>query len=71
MVYNKRDLRKGSDTMASAVQTAIRNAKSADAKYSEKAAMDALYDELSKGIQSVKKGEVYTVEKAWEEIDKI
>ena len=32
---------------------------------------DALYCELEKGIQSMKKGEVYTIEEAWEEIDKI
>ncbi len=39
--------------------------------YSEKSAIGALYDELSKGIKSLKKGDVYTLEEAWEEIDKI
>ena len=39
--------------------------------YTEKDAIDALYQELSKGIHSFKNGEVYTVEEAWEEIDKI
>ena len=48
--------------MAPAAQ-AIRN--------QEKAAIGALYDELSKGIHSMKKGDVYTIDEAWEEIDKI
>ena len=39
--------------------------------YTEQDAFDALYQELAKGVQSIKKGEVYTVEEAWEEIDKI
>ena len=39
--------------------------------YTEKDAFDALYQELAKGIQSMKNGEVYTIEEAWEEIDKI
>lgn len=30
-----------------------------------------LYHELKSGIQSVKRGEVYTIEEAWEEIDRI
>lgn len=30
-----------------------------------------LDEELSKGIQSMKNGEVYTIEEAWDEIDKI
>ena len=34
-------------------------------------AFDALYGELAKGVQSMKNGEVYTIEEAWEEIDKI
>lgn len=50
---------------------AIQNKKLIEAEYSEKAAIDALYDELAKGIQSMKNGEVYTVEEAWEEINKI
>ncbi len=40
-------------------------------EYSEKAAIGALYDELSKGIDSMRKGDVYTIDEAWEEIDKI
>ena len=40
-------------------------------EYSEKTAIGALYDELSKGIESIKKGDVYTIDEAWEEIDKI
>lgn len=30
-----------------------------------------LYDELLQGFESMKNGEVYTIEEAWEEIDKI
>lgn len=40
-------------------------------EYTEQDAFDALALELNKGIQSMKNGEVYTVEEAWEEIDKI
>ena len=61
---------KGSDTMAPAAQ-AIRNQEILKTEYSEKAAIGALYDELSKGIDSMKKGDVYTIDEAWEEIDKI
>ncbi len=39
--------------------------------YSEQDAIQALYTELQKGIQSMKNGEVYTIEEAWEELDKI
>lgn len=39
--------------------------------YTEKDAFDALYQELAKGVQSMKNGEVYTFEQAWEKIDKI
>jgi hypothetical protein len=61
---------KGSDTMTPVAQ-AIRNQEILKTEYSEKAAIDALYDELSKGIESLKKGDVYTIDEAWEEIDKI
>lgn len=40
-------------------------------EYTEQNAFDALYQELAKGVQSMKNGEVYTIEEAWEEIDKI
>lgn len=40
-------------------------------RFKEKDAFDALYQQLNKGIQSMKNGEVYTIEEAWEEIDKI
>lgn len=56
--------------MALATQT-IRNNKLTKTEYSEKSAIGALYDELSKGIESLKKGDVYTIDDAWEEIDKI
>ena len=39
--------------------------------YTEQNAFKALYGTLANGIQSMKDGEVYTVEEAWEEIDKI
>ena len=61
---------KGSDTMASATQV-IRNNEVIKTEYSEKSAIGALYDELSKGIESLKKGDVYTIDEAWKEIDKI
>ncbi len=49
--------------MAPAAQ-AIRNQEILKTEYSEKAAIGALYDELSKGIESLKKGDVYTVDEA-------
>lgn len=39
--------------------------------YMEQDACESLYQKLQSGIQSAKSGEVYTVEEAWEEIDKI
>lgn len=56
--------------MTSATQTARYN-EVMKTEYSEKTAIGALYDELSKGIKSLKKGDVYTIDEAWEEIDKI
>lgn len=53
------------------VAQAIRNKEVLKTEYSEKAAIGALYDALSKGIESLKKGDVYTIEEAWEEIDKL
>ncbi len=61
---------KGSDTMAPATQV-IRGNDAIKTDYSEKSAIGALYDELSKGIESLKKGDVYTIDETWEEIDKI
>ena len=37
----------------------------------ERDASDVLYQNLAKGVQSVKNGEVYTIDEAWEEIEKI
>ena len=51
-----------------AVDTAMNN-RTYD--YTEKDAFDALYQELVKGVQSKKNGEIYTIEEAWGEIDKI
>ena len=56
--------------MAPAAQV-IRNNEYTKPEYSENSALGALYDELSKGIESLKKGDVYTIDEAWEEIDKI
>lgn len=56
--------------MAPATQT-VRTNKFMKTEYSEKAAIDALYNELSKGIKSLKKGDDYTIDETWEEIDKI
>ena len=56
--------------MALTVQ-AIPNKNIIETEYSEKAAIGALYDELVKDVQSMKNGEVSTVEEAWEKIDKI
>lgn len=61
---------KGSDTMSPVTQ-AISTNELAKTEYSERSAIGALYDELSKGIESLKKGEVFTIDEAWEEIDKI
>lgn len=56
--------------MVSATQV-VQDSKFIENEYSEKSAISALYNELSKGIESMKKGDVYTVEEAWKEIDKI
>ena len=61
---------KGSDIMAPASQV-VKTNELMKTEYSEKTAIGALYDELSKGIESIKKGDVYTIDEAWEEIDKI
>ncbi len=54
--------------MSPAMQS-VRNSSVNDNMYSENDALRALYNELAKGVQSI--GEVYTIEEAWEEIDKI
>lgn len=48
-----------------------KTANNANYGYGEKDAFNALYQELGKGIQSMKNGEVYTIDEAWEEIDQI
>ena len=50
---------------------AIQDKNLIETEYSEKAAIGALYDELAKGVKSMKNGEIYTIEEAWGEIDKI
>lgn len=56
--------------MAPATQV-IKTNECTKTEYSEKTAIDALYDELSRGIKSLKNGDIYTIDEAWEEIDKI
>ena len=51
-----------------AVDTTVNNCICDDM---EKDVFDAIYQELAKGVQSMKNGKVYTIEEAWEEIDKI
>lgn len=45
--------------------------RSRNLEYTEQDAFNALYQELEKGVQSMKNGEVYTIEEAWNEIDRI
>lgn len=52
-----------------AMDTAVKNNGSYG--YTEQNAFEALYQELAKGVQNMKRGEVYTIEEAWKEIDKI
>ena len=40
-------------------------------KYADVEGFEELYNELAKGIRSIKQGKVYTLEEAWEIIDKI
>lgn len=40
-------------------------------EYCESNSTQTLQNELAKGIYSMKKGEVYTLEEAWKEIDLI
>lgn len=56
--------------MAPEAQTIINN-NIINNSYTEHDAINALYVELEKGVQSMKNGEVYTIEEAWEEMDKI
>lgn len=69
-MYNITNKQKGCDTMAPQAQ-AILNANMLDNSFSEQDAIHALYTELEKGVQSMKNGEVCTIDEAWEEIDKI
>ena len=56
--------------MAPETQT-ITNNTIINNSYSEQDAIQALYTELQKGIQSMRNREASTIEEAWEEIDKI
>ncbi len=56
--------------MAPEAQSIIKN-NVINCNYSEQDAIYALHAELEKGIQSMKNGKVYTIEEAWEELDKI
>lgn len=57
--------------MLAVAQPVMSTMNALESGYSEHDAIQALYTELEKGIQSMKQGDVYTVEEAWEEIDKI
>ena len=61
----------GSDMMIPLVEMDVAVVNNANYGYTEQDAFNALYDKLAKGVQSMKDGEVYTIEEAWEEIDKI
>lgn len=45
--------------------------KSEKSSGTQRDAVEVLYQELNRGIQSMRNGEIYTIEEAWEEIDKI
>lgn len=57
MPYNRNINRREVIFMTSAAQ-AVKNQEILKGEYSEKAAMGALYDELTKGIDGMKKGDV-------------
>lgn len=42
-----------------------------DVAVNNKEVLEVLRQELEKGVQSMKNGEVFTLEETWEEIDKI
>lgn len=48
-----------------------RNSKNTKTEHTKNSPKEALYSELSKGMESLKKGDVYTVDEAWEVLDKI
>lgn len=50
--------------------TALNNNVTHD-KYTENNAINALYQKLESGFQSLKTDTIYTLEEAWKEIDKI
>ena len=69
-MYNETIKQREVMLMAPETQT-ITNNTIINNSYSEQDAIQALYTELQKGIQSMRNGEAYTIEEAWEEIDKI
>lgn len=62
---------RGSEIMTPLVATKTTNSNYANHGYEEQDALNALYQELEKGIQGMKNGEVFTIDEAWEEIDQI
>lgn len=42
-----------------------------NSSYSEQDSINALHTEIEKCVKSMKKGGVYTIEEAWEKINKI
>lgn len=65
-----KNIGKGHETMkfSKTVSGSIRLGKN---EHYEKNAVHTLRNELSKGIQSMKNGDVYTIDEAWKEIDEI
>lgn len=51
--------------------TAVNTTAKKQIEYSDQDSLDALYHELERGIQSVRNGEVYSIDEAWKEIDNI
>lgn len=68
VLYNLIYILKGRDFMT---MPARRNKNFTDTISNECNNNSSIYDELLQGYESMKNGEVYTIEEAWEEIDKI
>lgn len=61
---------KGGDLVVQAMK-AIGSINFTDDSRSDRSAVCSLRQELEKGVRSAKNGEVYTIEEAWKEIDKV
>ena len=63
--------KEGSVIMAPLATVDITVTNNGNYGYTEQDAFNALYQKLARGIQSMKNNDVYTIEAAWQEIDKI